>query len=49
MGEKCHNCDKEMDYPWLTHCSDECLFEGIKNTESISNTPIENWDNNPWV
>ncbi len=49
MGENCQNCKGKMDYPWLTHCSDKCLFDIVKNSESISETPVEDWDSNPWV
>jgi len=44
MGERCQNCDKKMDYPELTHCSDDCLFDEIKN-----GMPTDDWDSNPWI
>jgi len=31
MGKKCENCSKELENQHLTHCSDKCLFESIKN------------------
>lgn len=49
MGENCQRCNRKMDYPWLTHCSDKCLFDIVKNSESISDTPVEDWDSNPWI
>ena len=50
MGDKCQNCKRKMDHPELTHCSDECLFDEIKNIESIDqNTPMDDWDSNPWI
>jgi len=52
MGEKCRNCKKKMDYPELTHCSDECLFDGEKIERSIDDafySSIDDWDSNPWV
>ncbi len=39
-----------MDYPGLAHCSDECLFDEIKNVESINHElPIDDWNSNPWI
>ena len=53
MGERCQNCDKEMDNTELTHCSDECLFDTIKDSVSLEGdnamSTIDDWDANPWV
>jgi len=41
-----------MDYPELTHCSDECLFNEIKIKRSIDDDAfslIDDWDSNPWI
>jgi len=35
MREKCENCGKELEDPRLTHCSDKCVFEGIKNSKKF--------------
>ena len=35
MGKKCKNCGKELKDPRLTHCSDKCLFESIKNSKKF--------------
>jgi len=45
MGEKCLNCNKKMDYPELTHCSDECLFDEIKIDKPIDEM-LSTYDNN---
>ena len=45
----CRNCGAKLEYLNLTHCSSECLFANIQNTESISRNPIETWDDDPWV
>ena len=50
MGEKCQNCNKKMDSPELTHCSDECLFDEIKYEKSTDGmSSIDDWDSNPWI
>ncbi len=52
MGEKCQNCNKKMDYPELTHCSDECLFYEIKIERTIDDdafSSTDDWDSNPWI
>jgi len=49
MGERCDNCNRDMDHPELTHCSDECLFETMKHIRPIDEMPDDNWDSNPWV
>jgi len=42
MGKKCENCGKELEDPRLTHCSNNCLFEIIKNSEKI--WKLEYWE-----
>ncbi|GKS67561.1 hypothetical protein YTPLAS73_11080 [Nitrosarchaeum sp.] len=49
MAEKCENCNKILDNPYLTHCSEECLFEILKNSKSVTDNPTDDWDNNPWI
>ena len=52
MGKRCQNCDKEMDNPELTHCSDECLFDTIKDSVLLENnnmSTMDDWDSNPWI
>ena len=49
MVEKCKNCGKALEDFTLTHCSEECIFEGIRNSKSIGSTPIEEWDSDTWV
>ena len=44
MGEKCLNCNKKMEYPELTHCSDECLFDEIKIDKPIDGM-LSTYDN----
>ena len=34
MGEWCTNCGRVMKYQELTHCSDECLMEEIKQSKA---------------
>lgn len=53
MGKACENCDKAMKDPELTHCSDECLMEHIKKSESEQGDDEKNakyWDekSDPW-
>ena len=43
MGNQCRQCGMKLDVDVLTHCSDECMFEGIKESKSISDTPVEEW------
>ncbi len=33
MVKKCENCGKELESQNLTHCSNNCLFESIKNAK----------------
>ena len=52
MGEKCQNCNKKMDCPELTHCSDEYLFYEIKIERTIDDdafSSTDDWDSSPWV
>ncbi len=35
MGKFCMNCRKLMEKPELSHCSEECLFEDLKDTKSL--------------
>ncbi len=35
MGKHCVRCGKSVKKPELTHCSDECLMEDIKKSESL--------------
>lgn len=49
MQGKCKTCGKKLPDPNITHCSNECLFYSIRNSKSISGTPIETWDDNPWI
>ena len=35
MGKRCTQCGKPVKNPELTHCSDECLMEDIKKSESL--------------
>lgn len=47
---KCKVYGKELQHERLTHCSDQCLFANLWNSESISGFPIENWDDSdPWI
>lgn len=46
----CKMCGKKLKNDLMTHCSDKCLFANLRNSTSISGTPIEDWaDENPWV
>jgi len=36
MLKFCANCGKELDYPQVTYCSDECLFTSIKNSKPFT-------------
>jgi len=53
MGQYCENCGKLMKIFELTHCSDECLLSGIRNSISFSKNPSDavSWDerSNPWT
>ena len=42
MQSKCEKCNKKLEDPNLTHCSNECLFAGIMNSKSID-IPIKAW------
>jgi len=35
MGKHCTRCGKLVKKSELTHCSDECLMEDIKKSESL--------------
>jgi len=52
MGEWCLNCGGIMKYKELTHCSDECLMEEIKQSETLSADGLgaESWneESKPW-
>ena len=52
MGEWCLNCGRIMKYQELTHCSDECLMEEIKQSETLSADGFgaESWneESKPW-
>lgn len=49
MAQLCQECGKITRFEELTHCSELCLFEEIKNSKSISRTPYEEWNNrNYW-
>ena len=48
--KRCAQCGGKLSGPEVTHCSDECLFKGIRNSKSISGKPVEFWgDNDPWI
>ena len=53
MGKYCKVCKKFMKNPQLTHCSDECLFSSLRDTDSQSTFGIDVsfWDekSDPWV
>ncbi len=36
MPKFCENCGKELNNPYATHCSDECLFTIIKNSKPFT-------------
>jgi hypothetical protein len=47
---KCKECGNHIPDVDITHCSNQCLFENLKNSKSISGSPIETWDEDePWV
>ena len=52
MGKFCMKCRKLMKNSDLTHCSDECLFEDIKDSKSLKEDTngAEFWKEktNPW-
>ena len=48
MSNQCEKCGKKIPFREVTHCSDECLFDGLETTKSISRTPFEEWNNNYW-
>ena len=35
MGKNCENCGKEMRDSNLTHCSEQCVFESIKQSKKF--------------
>ncbi|MCV0366870.1 MAG: hypothetical protein K5798_06385 [Nitrosopumilus sp.] len=53
MGKYCENCGKYMKISELTHCSDECLLSGIKDSTSLSENGFNalSWDekSDPWT
>ena len=50
MEDKCEKCGEKLKDPRLTHCSEECLFSNLKNSKSITDTPIETWsETDPWI
>jgi hypothetical protein len=51
MGKFCAKCGKIMKNSKLSHCSDECILEDIKNTRSVEEFKgAESWDEktDPW-
>jgi hypothetical protein len=52
MGKFCEKCRKLMKNPDLSHCSDECLFEDIKDSRSLKEDTkgAESWNEktDPW-
>ncbi|MFQ5440013.1 MAG: hypothetical protein ACE5DL_00970 [Nitrosopumilaceae archaeon] len=53
MSDWCLNCGIVMKNKELTHCSDECLMAGIKDSQSKSpdGRGAETWDeeSKPWT
>ena len=53
MGQYCEKCGKIMKILELTHCSDECLLSGIRNSVSFSENQFSavSWDerSDPWT
>jgi len=53
MGQYCENCEKFMKNSEVTHCSDECLFVLIKNSDSLAKNGISaiTWGekSDPWT
>ena len=46
----CKKCGEKTEHPYISHCSNKCLFANIWNSKSISGIPIEKWDDEePWV
>ncbi len=35
MSKRCVECKKILKDEYATHCSDECLFKGIKDSKSL--------------
>jgi predicted nucleic acid-binding Zn ribbon protein len=33
LKKKCETCGREIDNSEATHCSDDCLFQSIKNSQ----------------
>lgn len=53
MGKWCLNCGKVMKQPEMTHCSDECVLEDVKKSESKRDNDSkssEHWKegSDPW-
>ena len=53
MGKWCLNCGKVMKHFELTHCSDECLMEEIKQSKTLNADGLgaEAWkeESKPWT
>lgn len=53
MGQYCKNCEKFMKNSEMTHCSDECLLESVRNSKSLAKTSFSavSWDerSDPWI
>ena len=46
----CKTCGEKTEHPYISHCSNKCLFANIWNSKSISGIPIEKWDDEePWI
>ena len=43
MTNECRQCGKKLEESFLTHCSEKCIFENMKNTKSLTNTPFKEW------
>lgn len=40
---RCERCGKELDRAYLTHCSEKCLFEEVKDSKPF--VPDEKMEN----
>ncbi len=50
MQNRCITCGKKLEYPNQTHCSNQCLFAPIWDSKSITDDPIEKWnDADSWT
>jgi hypothetical protein len=53
MGQNCKNCGKFMKNPDITHCSDECLLDLIKDSNSVTKNKVDaaSWSekSDPWI